>query len=72
MKNIKTLTIGISAHNEEKNISSLLESIFAQKQRNYVLENIYVVCDGCTDNTESVVRNYIPYQAPIDMEFENP
>ena len=53
-----TVTIGIPAHNEAKNISRLLDSILSQEQVDYVLEKVVVVCDGCTDNTARIVREY--------------
>lgn len=52
---MKTLTIGIPAYNEEKNIKLLLEAILAQKQSGYKLEKIVVVLDGSTDNTGDYV-----------------
>lgn len=55
----KTITIGISAYNEAKNILKLLDSIINQRQRNFVLEKIIVACDGCTDNTATVVRRFV-------------
>lgn len=51
-----TLTIGIPAHNEERNIKNLVESIFRQTTNNFKLEKILVVLDGCTDNTAEVVK----------------
>ncbi|PIY79262.1 MAG: hypothetical protein COY81_03560 [Candidatus Pacebacteria bacterium CG_4_10_14_0_8_um_filter_43_12] len=57
MKKI-TLSIGIPAHNEEKNISSLLCSILSQKHSSYVIKNIYVLCDGCTDKTAEIVSEF--------------
>ena len=53
-----TLTIGIPAHNEGGNIGLLLDSILRQKHTSYSLRKIIVACDGCTDNTASVVRSY--------------
>lgn len=53
-----TLTIGIPAHNERGNIGLLLDSILRQKHTSYSLRKIIVACDGCTDNTASVVRSY--------------
>lgn len=53
-----TLTIGIPAHNEEKNIGNLLHSILAQKQESYRLQSIIVVCDGCTDHTAQIVDRF--------------
>ncbi|MFA9288656.1 MAG: glycosyltransferase family 2 protein [Weeksellaceae bacterium] len=59
MKNKLTLTIGIPAHNEEQNIKQLLLTILKQKQTNFDLKKIYVVCDGCTDNTAAIVESFI-------------
>lgn len=47
----KTVTIGIPAYNEGKNIKNLLNSILMQKEEGFVIEKIIVVLDGCTDNT---------------------
>lgn len=52
-----TLSIGIPAYNEEKNIAQLLHSIAKQRQDKYKLESVYVICDGCTDNTVQVVED---------------
>lgn len=54
----KTVTVGIPAHNEEKNISKLLDSILAQKGENFIFNRIVVSCDGCTDDTASIVRRF--------------
>lgn len=53
-----TVTIGIPAHNEEKNISSLLTSIISQKGDNFKIDKIEVACDGCTDNTAKIVEKF--------------
>ncbi len=66
---LKTVTIGIPAHNEEQSIGQLLDSILTQDQTLYILEKIIVACDGCTDRTAEIVRNYIsrfPYIEIID------
>lgn len=53
-----TVTIGIPAHNEGKNISRLLNDINKQVITNFILEKVVVACDGCTDNTADVVRAF--------------
>lgn len=60
MKKLKlsTVTIGIPAHNEEANIGYLLESILSQKSDNFVIEKIYVLCDGCTDSTAEKAKKF--------------
>lgn len=49
------LSIIIPAHNEEKYIEACLQSIHTQKHRDY---EIIVVCDACTDQTETIARHY--------------
>jgi len=56
MNKLYTLTIGIPAHNEEKNVASMLKSLLRQKARSYCIEKIYVMLDGCSDNTEKIVK----------------
>lgn len=58
MKNTLNVTIGIPAHNEAANIGNLLESIKAQTGNNFILEELIVFCDGCTDNTASIARSF--------------
>lgn len=50
-----SLTIGIPAHNEEKNIVYMLRSVLKQRSNLYSLDKILVVCDGCTDKTAEKV-----------------
>src|SRR3989344_782711 len=57
--NKQTLTVGIAAYNEEKNIDHLLKSILRQRQEIFSLEQIIVACDGCTDNTVSIVQKFV-------------
>lgn len=56
MNNKPTVTIGISAHNEETNIKNLLNSILSQGRENFELGKIIVMCDGGDDFTEQQVR----------------
>ncbi len=58
MKKKYTITIGIPAHNEAKNIGNMLKSLLGQKAVSYKIEKIYIVCDGCTDNTEKIVKKF--------------
>lgn len=53
--NIKTVTVGIPALNEELNIRPLLKSVVQQKG-NFILEKIIVLSDGSTDHTPAIVR----------------
>lgn len=67
----KTLTIGISAYNEEKNIEHLLRSIFYQRAKNYTLEKVIVLLDGCTDDTYSVLRDLQKQFKQIEIVHDN-
>lgn len=58
MQQKKLVTIGIPAHNEAKTIGKLLDSILIQKEGNYKFEKIIIFCDGCTDKTVAVVKEY--------------
>lgn len=58
MKKTPTVTIGIPAHNEAENILGLLDSIVGQNRSNFLLQKIIVICDGCTDTTVELVKNY--------------
>jgi dTDP-4-amino-4,6-dideoxygalactose transaminase/glycosyltransferase involved in cell wall biosynthesis len=51
-----TVTVGIPAHNEAINIASLIRSVIKQNQSNFTLEKIIITLDGCTDNTEQIIR----------------
>ncbi len=62
-----TLTIGIPAHNEERNIVGLLQSLCSQNAKNYVLQKIIVACDGCTDNTVALVQSFAEKHKKISL-----
>lgn len=53
-----TVTIGITAYNEARNISQLLSSIAIQRATNYSLQQILLICDKCTDNTAQLARAF--------------
>lgn len=55
---LPTLTVAIPAHNEEKAIGRLLSSLAKQKNANFRLKSVVVVCDGCEDKTAIVARSY--------------
>lgn len=52
-----TVSVGIPAHNEEKNILQLLESIKRQKNEDLSISHIYLISDGSTDNTVQIAKN---------------
>jgi len=62
-----TLTIGIPAYNEEGNILNLLQSIFRQSRKMFMLTHVIVACDGCTDDTVSVVKKFAQTHSCIKL-----
>jgi cellulose synthase/poly-beta-1,6-N-acetylglucosamine synthase-like glycosyltransferase len=64
-----TIGIGIPAHNEGKNILHLLQQLVRQNQDTYLIKEIVVACDGCTDNTSTIVNKFArkyPFVTCID------
>jgi len=53
-----TVTIVVSALNEEQNIASFISSALMQKQVGFKLENIWIFSDGSTDSTVDVVNSF--------------
>jgi glycosyltransferase involved in cell wall biosynthesis len=53
-----TLTIGIAAYNEERNIGELLRSLLAQRIESARLIEIIVVSDMSGDSTEEIVESF--------------
>lgn len=51
-----TLSIGIPAHNEEHTLPLVLKLLRSQQGTSYILEEILVMCDGCTDETAAIAR----------------
>lgn len=51
-----TLSVGIPAYNESANIDKLIRSIFTQTSSNYILDKVYVISDGSTDDTVGKVK----------------
>lgn len=58
IRRLPSLTIAIPAHNEEKVISRILESILLQCFDVCSLDKIIVYCDGCSDNTVNNVKEF--------------
>ncbi len=54
---LKTLSIGIPAHNEEATLPSLISSIAQQKHTLFTLENVYILNDASTDNTVELANS---------------
>lgn len=60
-------SIGIMAHNEEANVGRLLQALLDQQTSNCVIREIIVLASGCTDNTEGVVREFMPRDPRIKL-----
>lgn len=63
----KTLTVGIPAHNESATILRVIRQILEQHSEQYVLENIIVACDGCSDNTAELVSEFAETHSVIRL-----
>lgn len=57
-KNLPTVTLAISAYNEEHNIKKFLESVLTQKEKGFILKNIWIYNDGSTDKTSEIVKSF--------------
>lgn len=57
-KKISTVTVALSAYNEEKNIVDFLKSVLTQKEEGYILEKILIVSDGSTDKTVMLAKTF--------------
>jgi len=56
---LRSYTVIMPAYNEESSIKAALDSISeADKHTSYTLDAIIVCINGCTDATESIVRNW--------------
>lgn len=62
-----TVSIGIPAFNEGKNIVQLLQAILNQNNRNFAFQEIIVVSDGSTDDTEAKVRQAMLHHPSIKL-----
>ena len=62
------VSIAISALNERENIDCVLRDIIEQKKDGWLLEEILVYCDGCTDDTEEVAALWcLPQFSHLEM-----
>ncbi|MDD2807150.1 MAG: glycosyltransferase [Patescibacteria group bacterium] len=53
---IPTVTIAVSAYNEENNILNFINSVLKQEQTNFDLEKIVIISDGSTDKTCDIIK----------------
>lgn len=64
---VSTVTVAISAHNEQDNIAHFLTSVLKQERGDYTLEKILVISDGSTDQTNAIVREYASRHPVIEL-----
>ncbi len=57
-KKIPTVTVALSALNEEYGIKKFLESVLKQKEDGFILERILIISDGSTDRTVDVAKSF--------------
>lgn len=65
-----SLSVGIPAYNEAQNIGVLLGFLLQQNDSKFSLEEIFVVCDGCTDSTLEIVSSFEDKRIKI-IEYHN-
>jgi cellulose synthase/poly-beta-1,6-N-acetylglucosamine synthase-like glycosyltransferase len=53
-----SISLGITAYNEERNIGQLLQRVLEQRLTHVALHEIIVISSGSTDRTEAVVAEY--------------
>lgn len=62
-----TISIGIPAYNEEKNIGQLLNNLIHQEQNSYHLSEIIVNTDGSSDKTPEIVKKFAQKHKQIKL-----
>jgi cellulose synthase/poly-beta-1,6-N-acetylglucosamine synthase-like glycosyltransferase len=58
MNKLISISIGVPAHNEERTLPRLLDSILNQRTKSAMIREIIICCDWCTDDTSAVVKKY--------------
>lgn len=64
-----SVTVGIPVYNEERNIGKLLNYL-NESAFDFDLNEILVVCSGCTDNSVSIVRSWMEKNKKIKLLVE--
>ena len=67
---LPTVSVGVTAYNEQKNIRRLLESLKNQEQTGFRLGEIIVISDGSTDSTVSEAKKVKSPYVKIIKETE--
>lgn len=53
-----TVTIALSAFNEQQNVLAFMESVLKQKEVGFTIKNIWIYNDGSTDDTAEIIRSF--------------
>ncbi len=53
-----SISIGITAYNEEQNIARLLDSIVEQNHKHVIIDEILIISSGSTDATNRIVKTF--------------
>lgn len=64
------VTVGVMAHNEEKTMGRLLESLLNQRLKKVRIREIVVVSSGSTDRTDEIVRGFCRRDARVRLVTE--
>lgn len=69
---IKKLSIVIPVYNEEKTITLLLDRVLKSQLQNGIKKEIIIVNDCSTDDTDTVLRNFIATHSndEISMQYK--
>lgn len=70
LKKKVSISVGIMAYNEEKNIDKLLSSLLHQTLNKISITEIIVVSSGSTDNTNQIVQDFAKKHSMIKLIVE--
>ncbi len=68
---MEDISIGVIAHNEEKNIRPLLKRLLDQDLKRFEIREIIVVSSGSTDKTDTIVKTLSKKEPKIKHITEN-
>jgi len=60
-------SVGITAHNEEANISKIIEAMLNQRLHQVEIVEIIIVASGCTDRTVDIIETYLPHEPRLKL-----
>jgi poly-beta-1,6-N-acetyl-D-glucosamine synthase len=53
-----TISLGIIAYNEERNLPFLLKAVEKQRLKNTIIDELFLISDGSNDLTNEIIRKY--------------